>query len=172
MNQRNNSNRTDRRLLTVSDRDIFVTVQKALLVGIIHTNETRADKEESLKELTNLVKTAGSNPSIIQTKRVDKINPKTFIGKGSIIELEEISKFWLHQANARMINLIVSKVIGSDDFDTNLAPLPIQKFGNLASAGSLFSFNLNNDLKSGEKGIICSFGAGYSVGNVIVRKIA
>jgi len=79
-------------LLTVSDRDIFVTVQKALLVGIILSNETRADKEESLKELTNLVKTAGSNPSIIQTKRVDKINPKTFIGKGSIIELEEISK--------------------------------------------------------------------------------
>ena len=92
MNQRNNPNQTDRRLLTVSDRDIFVTVQKALLVGIILTNETRADKEESLKELTNLVKTAGSNPSIIQTKRVDRINPKTFIGKGSIIELEEISK--------------------------------------------------------------------------------
>ena len=92
MKQRNNPNQTDRRLLTVSDRDIFVTVQKALLVGIILTNETRADKEESLKELTNLVKTAGSNPSIIQTKRVDKINPKTFIGKGSIIELEEISK--------------------------------------------------------------------------------
>ena len=92
MNQRNNPNQTDRRLLTVSDRDIFVTVQKALLVGIILANETRADKEESLKELTNLVKTAGSNPSIIQTKRVDKINPKTFIGKGSIIELEEISK--------------------------------------------------------------------------------
>jgi len=92
LNQRNNPNQTDRRLLTVSDRDIFVTVQKALLVGIVLTNETRADKEESLKELTNLVKTAGSNPSIIQTKRVDKINPKTFIGKGSIIELEEISK--------------------------------------------------------------------------------
>ena len=92
MNQRNNPNQTDRRLLTVSDRDIFVTVQNALLVGIILSNETRADKEESLKELTSLVKTAGSDPLIIQTKRVDKINPKTFIGKGSIIELEEISK--------------------------------------------------------------------------------
>ena len=55
-------------------------------------NETRADKEESLKELTNLVKTAGSTPYIVQTKRVDKIDPKTFIGKGSIKELEDISK--------------------------------------------------------------------------------
>ena len=45
----------------------------AEFVGIILANETRADKEESLKELTSLVKTAGSDPLIIQTKRVDKI---------------------------------------------------------------------------------------------------
>ena len=91
MNQRNNPNQTDRRLLTVSDRDIFVTTQKALLIGIVLKNETRADKEESLKELVNLVETAGSSPTIIQTKRVEKIDPKTFIGKGSIKELVDIS---------------------------------------------------------------------------------
>ena len=91
MNQRNNPNESDRRLLTVSDRDIFVTTQKALLIGIVLKNEIRADKEESLKELVNLVKTAGSNPTIIQTKRVEKIDHKTFIGKGSIKELVDIS---------------------------------------------------------------------------------
>lgn len=91
MNQRNNPNQSDRRLLTVSDRDIFVTTQKALLIGIVLKNEIRADKEESLKELVNLVKTAGSSPTIIQTKRVEKIDPKTFIGKGSIRELVDIS---------------------------------------------------------------------------------
>ena len=91
MNQRNNPNQSDRRLLTVSDRDIFVTTQKALLIGIVLKNEIRADKEESLKELVNLVKTAGSSPTIIQTKRVEKIDPKTFIGKGSINELVDIS---------------------------------------------------------------------------------
>ena len=91
MNQRNNPNQSDRRLLTVSDRDIFVTTQKALLIGIVLKNEVRADKEESLKELVNLVKTAGSSPTIIQTKRVEKIDPKTFIGKGSIKELVDIS---------------------------------------------------------------------------------
>ena len=85
------------------------------------------------------------------------------------IKVEEISKFWLHQANARMINLIVSKIIGSDDFDTDLAPLPIETFGNLASAGSMFAFNLNNDLESGEKGVICSFGAGYSVCSIVEK---
>ena len=92
MNQRINPNQIDRKLLTVSDRDIFVTTQKALLIGIILKNEIRADKEESLKELINLVKTAGSSPTIIQTKRVESIDPKTFIGKGSIAELTEISE--------------------------------------------------------------------------------
>ena len=91
MNQRKNPNQSDRRLLTVSDRDIFVTTQKALLIGIVLKNEIRADKEESLKELVNLVETAGSSPTIIQTKRVEKIDPKTFIGKGSIKELVDIS---------------------------------------------------------------------------------
>ena len=92
MNQRINPNQIDRKLLTVSDRDIFVTTQKALLIGIILKNEIRADKEESLKELINLVKTAGSSPTIIQTKRVESIDPKTFIGKGSIAELTDISE--------------------------------------------------------------------------------
>jgi len=95
------------------------------------------------------------------TEQLDKNN----------ISPEEISKFWLHQANSKMIRLIVSKVIGSDDFDENLAPLPMQDFGNLASAGSMFAFNLHNDLKSGEKGIVCSFGAGYSIGSLLVEKI-
>ena len=87
------------------------------------------------------------------------------------LKADDIKKFWLHQANARMVNLIVSKIIGSDDFDTSLAPLPIEKYGNLASAGSMFAFNLHNDLQSGEKGLICSFGAGYSVCSIIVEKI-
>ncbi|MAD48562.1 MAG: beta-ketoacyl-ACP synthase III [Gammaproteobacteria bacterium] len=86
------------------------------------------------------------------------------------INQEDISKFWLHQANGKMIRLIASKVIGTDDFDTERVPMPIVKFGNLASVGSLFAFNLNNDMKTGEKGVICSFGAGYSVCSIIVEK--
>ena len=90
--------------------------------------------------------------------------------KNNDMKPSEISRFWLHQANSRMVNLIVSKVIGSDEFDSSLAPLPIEKFGNLASACSMFAFNLHNDLESGDKGLICSFGAGYSVCSIIVQK--
>ena len=32
------------------------------------------------------------------------------------------------------------------------------------------SREIYNDLKKGEKGIICSFGAGYSIGSLIVEK--
>ena len=83
---------------------------------------------------------------------------------------EEISKFWLHQANGKMIRLITSKILNTDDFDESITPMPITKFGNLASVGSLFAFNLNNDLTQGQKGVICSFGAGYSVCSIIVEK--
>ena len=83
---------------------------------------------------------------------------------------EEISKFWLHQANGKMIRLITSKILNTDDFDESITPMPITKFGNLASVGSLFAFNLNNDLTQGQKGDICSFGAGYSVCSIIVEK--
>jgi len=83
---------------------------------------------------------------------------------------EDISKFWLHQANGKMIRLIASKVLGRDDFDHSIIPMPIEKYGNLASVGSLVAFNLNNDLEPGEKGVICSFGAGYSICSLLVEK--
>ncbi|MDQ5879466.1 MAG: beta-ketodecanoyl-[acyl-carrier-protein] synthase, partial [Pseudomonadota bacterium] len=42
---------------------------------------------------------------------------------------------------------------------------------NTASAGSIIAFHRHNaDLKAGDIGVICSFGAGYSIGSVVVRK--
>jgi beta-ketodecanoyl-[acyl-carrier-protein] synthase len=35
----------------------------------------------------------------------------------------------------------------------------------------MFAFNLNNDLEKGQKGIICSFGAGYSVCSLLVERV-
>jgi beta-ketodecanoyl-[acyl-carrier-protein] synthase len=90
--------------------------------------------------------------------------------KNNNIRPNEISKFWLHQANGKMIRLITSKILDTDDFPDDISPMPISRYGNLASVGSLFAFNLNNDLKKGDKGVICSFGAGYSVCSIIVEK--
>ena len=81
IDRENNPNQSTKRLLTVSDRDIFVKKQKALLVGLITGTQIRADREDSLKEIRSLVSTAGSDPFIQQMRRVEKIDPKTFIGK-------------------------------------------------------------------------------------------
>ena len=92
IDRENNPNQSTKRLLTVSDRDIFVKKQKALLVGLITGTQIRADREDSLKEIRSLVSTAGSDPFIQQMRRVEKIDPKTFIGKGACAELVDLSK--------------------------------------------------------------------------------
>ena len=49
--------------------------------------------------------------------------------------------------------------------------MAISDYGNLASAGSLVAFHLYNDLVKGDKGVICSFGAGYSICSLLVEKV-
>ena len=40
------------------------------------------------------------------------------------------------------------------------------------AAGSVIAFHFHSDdLLAGDTGVICSFGAGYSIGSVIVRKL-
>ncbi|GIS25179.1 MAG: hypothetical protein CM15mP126_4220 [Gammaproteobacteria bacterium] len=41
---------------------------------------------------------------------------------------------------------------------------------NTSSAGSLIAYHRHNDLKPGDKGIICSFGGGYSICSILVEK--
>ncbi|MEX0300070.1 MAG: 3-oxoacyl-[acyl-carrier-protein] synthase III C-terminal domain-containing protein, partial [Kordiimonas sp.] len=52
------------------------------------------------------------------------------------------------------------------------APTVLDEYGNTAGAGSIVAFHKHrDDLKSGDKGIICSFGAGYSIGSLLVEKL-
>ena len=89
----------------------------------------------------------------------------------SDINPSTIKKFWLHQANSNMCRWITSKILGTDEFDKNKLPMAISDYGNLASAGSMVAFHLYNDLIEGDKGIICSFGAGYSICSLLVEKV-
>jgi beta-ketodecanoyl-[acyl-carrier-protein] synthase len=69
-----------------------------------------------------------------------------------------------------MCRFIVTKILGTSDYDPNVAPMILGEFGNIASAGSLLSYHLNNNLQEGNKGIICSFGAGYSICSLLIEK--
>ncbi|GAB2893494.1 beta-ketoacyl-ACP synthase III [Microbulbifer echini] len=84
----------------------------------------------------------------------------------------EVSRYWLHQANINMNNLIAKKLMG-DETSAERAPVVLDRYANTASAGSLIAFNLHSDdLQVGERGIICSFGAGYSIGSLVIEKVA
>jgi beta-ketodecanoyl-[acyl-carrier-protein] synthase len=85
-------------------------------------------------------------------------------------EPTQIRRYWLHQANLGMNQLILKKLVGAEP-GGDLAPLVLDTYANTASAGSIIAFHeYRADLKSGDVGVVCSFGAGYSIGSVIVRK--
>ncbi len=83
----------------------------------------------------------------------------------------EVRRFWLHQANLKMNQLIAKGVLGRVP-DEDEAPVVLDEYANTSSAGSIIAFHKHRqDLGSGDLGVICSFGAGYSVGSVLVRRI-
>ncbi len=83
----------------------------------------------------------------------------------------KIDRYWLHQANANMNRLIIKRVIGKDP-SPETAPTILDTYANTAGAGSMIAFHLHNkDLKSGARGVLCSFGAGYSIGSVLLHKV-
>jgi beta-ketodecanoyl-[acyl-carrier-protein] synthase len=84
---------------------------------------------------------------------------------------ESLKRLWLHQANINMNDFIARKVLGRDPV-AGESPVILDTYANTSSAGSIIAFHkYSDDLKAGDLGVICSFGAGYSAGNVIVRKL-
>lgn len=87
------------------------------------------------------------------------------------IEPSQLKRMWLHQANINMLDLILRTVVGKDA-DKAIAPVVIAEYGNTSSASPIIAFHDRQEgIESGDLGVICSFGAGYSIGSVIVRKV-
>ena len=83
-----------------------------------------------------------------------------------------LRRLWLHQANAGMNRLIAQRVLGHEA-TADESPTVLDTYANTSSAGSIIAFHKHSDdLKAGDTGLICSFGAGYSAGAVFVRKVA
>lgn len=83
----------------------------------------------------------------------------------------QLKRLWLHQANINMNDFIARKVLGRDPVPGE-SPVILDEYANTSSAGSIIAFHkYSQDLNPGDLGIICSFGAGYSAGTVIVRKL-
>jgi beta-ketodecanoyl-[acyl-carrier-protein] synthase len=82
----------------------------------------------------------------------------------------QIDRYWLHQANQNMNDLIVKRILGREATPEE-APLILAEYGNTASAGSLMAFTLHEqDLPAGSIGVMCAFGAGYSLGSLVLQR--
>ena len=82
----------------------------------------------------------------------------------------DVRRWWLHQANINMNTLIIKRLLGRDA-NADEAPIVLDEYANTASAGSVIAFGLNHeDLVAGDIGVLCSFGAGYSIGSLLLKK--
>lgn len=87
------------------------------------------------------------------------------------LSAESLKQMWLHQANLSMNQLIAKRVLGRAAVPTE-APVILDEYANTSSAGSVIAFHKHREeLESGDYGVLCSFGAGYSVGNIILKKL-
>jgi beta-ketodecanoyl-[acyl-carrier-protein] synthase len=83
----------------------------------------------------------------------------------------DLKRLWLHQANRNMNDLIAYKILGHDATQQE-APLVLDEYANTASAGSAICLHyFHDDMDSGDLGLMSSFGAGYSIGSVILRRL-
>lgn len=90
--------------------------------------------------------------------------------EGVGLEVADVTRWWLHQANINMNLLIARRLLGRDA-TAEEAPIVLDEYANTASAGSIIAFcRHHEDLKPGDCGVICSFGAGYSIGSLVLRK--
>jgi beta-ketodecanoyl-[acyl-carrier-protein] synthase len=87
------------------------------------------------------------------------------------IEPQNLKRMWLHQANLSMNQLIAKRVYGREA-STAEAPTILDEYANTSSAGSVIAFHKHReDFSSGDLGVLCSFGAGYSIGSVVLQKV-
>lgn len=132
--------------------------------GFLTRCEDRPDDDPSLlfyqegrkvfKEVTTLV-------SSLLKEHLDELS----------LEPEGLKAMWLHQANAAMNQLIAKRLLGREATEQE-APVILDNYANTSSAGSVIAFHHHRDhLTTGDLGVICSFGAGYSIGSVVVRKL-
>lgn len=85
-------------------------------------------------------------------------------------QADDLRRVWLHQANKAMNDFIGKKVLGRTP-EPGEQPNILQDYANTSSAGSIIAFSQNSaDMQPGDRGVICSFGAGYSVGSVLITR--
>ena len=86
------------------------------------------------------------------------------------LQPDGVKRFWLHQANLGMNQLIARRVLGREP-SAEESPVILDEYANTSSAGSVIAFHKHHqDLAAGDIGVLCAFGAGYSAGSVVLKR--
>ena len=95
----------------------ILNLERSLLIGVIHNEQSSDILEEHLSELKLLAETAGAIVVGKISQSIKKINPQYFIGKGKALQIIE-------QAKELNVKLII--------FDDELTPSQVKNFLKLA----------------------------------------
>lgn len=176
---------------------IFGDASSALVVEALDDGEERAGRFEIVDTRTwtqfsnnirtnfgFLNRTAQEDTSVVPTSgtMIKQVGNRVFkevtvAGHKFIVDFlaehghapQDIRRFWLHQANSRM-NAMILKLSFGHEVDQDRAPTVLEKLGNTAAAGAIVAMKENHeDMKHGEHGLLCAFGAGYSIGGALLR---
>ncbi|THF59544.1 beta-ketoacyl-ACP synthase III [Ollibium composti] len=176
---------------------IFGDAAVSMVVEAIGEGETRPGRFEVLDTRTwtqmssnirtnlgYLTRTGLDNPWVIDLEghMIRQVGNKVFkevtiAGHRFIVDFlaehgltpEGIRRFWLHQANARM-NAMILKLAFGHEVGHDRAPMVLDRLGNTAGAGAVVALAENHaDLRQGDFGLLCAFGAGYSIGGALLR---
>lgn len=80
-------------------------------------------------------------------------------------------RLWLHQAN-RYINDMIAERFYGHKASLEQAPLVLDRYGNTGGVGSIMAFDAyHGDFQAGDLGLLASFGAGYSVGSLVLEAL-
>ena len=93
--------------------------------------------------------------------------------KENQIEISQLKRMWLHQANANINRLVVERLLGDQaSTDDSFSPSILDEYANTSSPGCVIAFHqYRDDLAAGDIALLCSFGAGYSIGNLILQRV-
>jgi GTP-binding protein HflX len=85
----------------IEKKQLFTKEESAVLVGLVHKDQTEIQVNEYLDELSFLAETAGAKTIKRFTQKLPHPDSRTFVGKG---KLEEIKKFIQFRGN---INIVI-----------------------------------------------------------------
>lgn len=170
---------------------VVVTATEDSTVGLISDNTicVNGDEVKYLENGPSLNLEADQAPAYIRMrgrkiyefalKYVPEAIKETIDKAG--IDISQVDKILIHQANAKMDYAMISrlyKLYGITDYDHNVAPMTIQKFGNSSVATIPTMFDLirkgkiqGQSFKKGSYIVFASVGAGMNV-NAAVYKFA